>query len=958
MVKKSLLLLLFFLSSIITYGSIVKGVVIDKATGEPLVGATVLLKGQSSIRLSTDLSGKFFYEHLVGNEKIEVHYIGYKTFSTLLSDLIQKDYDSEYATIEMVQDHLFLDAVVVTGQGAGIQKKRISSNVVTISQNQISQMNDSRIDQMLQNALPNVQITLTNGQPGTTSMFKSRGLTSAFTNATPVIYVDGVRVDNLNTIAALSGGSSQGAASGSLSDLPVDNIEKIEYVTGGAATTLFGSDAANGVIQIFTKKRGDGEVSFNIEAQSGVDIPVDRFYYFKRTKDLLQQVGVMQKYRLGINGSTAKSGFSFVAGMSNSDGTVIKNRNYNKRYDLSLGVSRELNKIFDYNGSFSYVYNDYGRSRNGNQGGYTGLWFTEGVASSNFGFNPDLDKLNDSEYLTVKQFVDKAEELQNNSISINRFQTSHSFIAEPINNLSVKALIGLDYRVSTDKNIVTNEYLIHTRVKPEGTDDSGSITTYDRKYFGLTAELSAIYKKYWDNYSLLSTVGFQFFSNNDNQIKYSGTNVRDGANTINGAGVTSSDDVLQYLYNYGLYIQENVGVYDRLFLELGLRADYNTAFGENVGWQFYPKVGLSYSVLSEEIMELLKCSNIINDLKLRANYGVAGNFPPPFEYQKTVIFNPYLGEQAAGFGRFGNPNLGPEKTHSYEVGADLSLLNRALNIGVTYYYSITKEALFNVPAAPSTGYETYLANVGRILNKGIELYLKVDAINNKNWGLNGLLSINTNHNEVLSTGGVAPFAIGGMSSRTIQNVVQEGMPVGFLRGSKTILNDDGSIKETLSLQNLGSVIPKLFGNLALNVRYKKISLNIAGDYQSGAYVHSFDRQFRFMKNFKDPSVPEKALEGTTASKQVWNFTNFFVEKSDFLKIRNIGLSYRVNINNMIKRIDVSLDVYNPFSITPSSVDPESVLSGARSQGAVAPGGLNYSTYSTPCQIIGSVKFTL
>lgn len=961
MIKKCFLLLFICLNALFSFatGTIsqnLTGVVVDKATGDPVIGATIVLKGKSQISTSTDLSGRFSFDKYSKDDVIQIYSIGYKTFNSPLNTLITDDL-SKSIVVEMIQDHLFLDAVVVTGQGAAIEKKRVSSNIVSISEKQIENLNNSRIDNMLQNALPNVQITLTNGQPGTTSMFKSRGLNSAFTNATPVIYIDGVRVDNLNTISALSGGSSQGAASGALADLPVENIERIEYVTGGAATTLFGSDAANGVIQIFTKKRGDGDISFNIETQAGVDIPNSQFYYFKNTKDLLQQTGVSQRYRLAINGSSQTSGFSLVTGMSHSQGTVINNQNYNKKYDLSLGVNQKLKYTIEYNGSFSYVYNEYGRSRNGNQGGFTGLWFTEGVASSNFGFNPDIDNLSKEEYAAVKEFVRKAEKLQDNSISVNRFQTSHSFTATPFKNTTLKALIGLDYRESSDKNIVTNEYLIHTRVKPEGTHDAGSITTYNRNYFGLTSEFSAQHKQYWNNVSLYSIAGFQFFSNNDQQIMYSGSNVRDGAQTINGAGVSSSNDVLQYLHNYGFFVQENLGIYDKLFLELGLRTDYNTAFGDNVGWQIYPKIGISFSLDNENFMQNLKQKELINAFKIRANYGVAGNFPPPFEYQKTVNFNPYLGGQAAGFGRYGNPDLGPEKTYAYEVGFDISMLKRFLNIGATYYHSVTKDALFNVPAAPSTGYDSYLANVGEILNRGLELYLKIDAINNKTWGLNGSFSVNTNHNEVLSMSGLAPFAIGGMSARTIQNVVEEGMPIGFLRGSKTELNPDGSIKETNSLQNLGSVIPETYGNMALNVRYKKLNLNITGDYQIGAYVHSFDRQFRFMKDFKDPSVPDKALEGTTAAKQVWNFTNFFVEKADFLKIRNIGLAYRIDTKGVINRVNLSIDIYNPFSITSSSVDPESVLSGARSQGAVAPGGLNYSTYSTPRQIIGAIKVT-
>lgn len=245
--------------------------------------------------------------------------------------------------------------------------------------------------------------------------------------------------------------------------------------------------------------------------------------------------------------------------------------------------------------------------------------------------------------------------------------------------------------------------------------------------------------------------------------------------------------------------------------------------------------------------------------------------------------------------------------------------------------------------------------MGEIENKGIELTVGMQLVNTKDWNVRLNASANTNHNVVLSTGGTVPFAIGGFSSRTVQTVVEEGKPVGFIRGSKAILNEDGSLKEVLELQDLGTTIPTLYGNFSLNVDYKNLSFFVSGDYQAGSYVHSFDRQFRFAKGLKDPSIPDKALEGTTQGAAWLNFTNFFVEKADYLKIRNIGAYYTIKPKRYLKEICFGFNVYNPFSFTAASVDPEALLSGARSQGAVATGGLNYSSYSTPRQYIGSVK---
>lgn len=939
-----------------------RGKVIDRKTGEPLIGVSLVLNGEPSVNVVTDIDGAFVIEVPVGG-RLKVSYIGYETKLITVSNTVDM-------TVEMDEDNFKLDEVVVTGQGAEVQKRRLSSNVTSVSGREIERIHQGRIDQVLQNSLPNVQISMPSGQAGATSLIKSRGLSSAYQSSTPVIYVDGVRVDNMNTGATLNnslGGNS--VVSGSISDIPMENIDHIEYVTGGAATTLYGSDAANGVIQIFTKKGQNQKTTFYAEAQLEADVANGQFYHFKRTKELLHQTGFTQKYRVGFDGGTEKYGYSFGASMSNSTGTLIEDGNEDKKYDLRFGSRLKFNKMLEYQNSFGLVIEDFARSRNGNQGGYTGLWFTEGSAAANFTYTDqqgnsvkygaDIDALDDYAFSQMKEFVRKAEALQNNRESVKRFQTSQSLSFTPMANLTFKGVLGVDYRTNTNKNITTNEYLIHTQQKPSGTSDAGSINNFSRNYFGLTIDLNGQHKYHHKDYlSLISTAGFQFFSTRDHQAVYKGTDVRDGAQIISGAGTLSSDEWLSYLYNYGWYVQENIGFLDRYYIDLGLRSDYNTAFGDNVGWQYYPKIGLSYVLSDEPFMRRIVDSKIVNSIRLMANYGVAGSYPPAFEYQRTVDFNSFNGQQAATFGKYGNADLAPEKKHSYEAGFNAVLFNRVLNVGFTYYYALTKDALFSVPSLPSSGQSAnYLANIGEIENKGVELSIGLQLLYTKDWNLRLNISWNTNQNKVLDIGGLVPFAIGGFSSRTVQTVVAEGKSVGFIRGYKAVLNEDGSLKEVLSQQDLGKTLPSGYGNFSLTAGWKKLLLTVSGDYQYGGHVHSFDRQFRFAKGLKDSAIPEKALEGLTQSSVWLNFTNFFVEKSDYVKIRNISLSYDLRPCRFIKNMNLSFAVYNPFAWTASSVDPEASLSGAKSQGAVAVGGLNYSSYSTPRQYVGTVRIT-
>lgn len=895
---------------------------------------------------------------------------------------------SKFVKDTEIKDTLLLNEVVVTGVGNAIQRRRLSTNLVKVSAKDLERMPSLRLDGLLQGALPNVQINISTSQPGTTSMIRARGLSSAFTNSTPIIYVDGVRIDNINTGASL-GFSKSGygadpyttsdmpmgevAASGALGDIPLENIEHIEYVTGGAATTLYGSDAANGVIQIFTKKGGDGPFRATFTTEVGFDVANSQYYHFNRTKELLHQVGNFQRYRVAFNGGTDKFGYSFGASMSRNTGTIIHNGNESTKYDLRFGSKLKVNRLLEYQNSFGILFQDYRRSRNGNQGFYTGLWFAEGAASSNFtysqpngvvqNFNANIDAISDGEFQYMKNFVDKAEKLQDHQEHVKRFQTAQTLLFRPLEQLNFKAILGIDYRGVKSKEIVTNEYLIHTQVKPEGTSDAGRINNFNRDFLGITIDVNGQYKYYHQDWvSNIVTAGFQYFNTRDEQALYNGRDVRDGAKVISGAGKVQADEWLNYLHNHGFYFQNNLGLHNRYYFDVGMRIDYNTAFGDNVGWQFYPKVGFSYVLSEESFMQHLRSKRLISMFRIFTNYGVAGSYPPAFEYQRTIAMVPFQGQQAAIFGKYGNPNLGPEKKHAYELGFSTTLFNDILTFGLTYYYTRTKGALFNIPTLPSSGQtSTYLANIGEIENKGLELLLNYQILRTREWKLSYQVSLNTNHNKVLSTGGTQPFSIGGFEPSTIQNVVEEGKPVGYLRGNKAILDFDGKLKEVLTLQDLGTTLPTLYGSTALEVSYKNWGLYILGDYQKGSYVHSFDAQFRFLKGLSDTYVPETALIGLDQKKEWLSFTNYFVEKADFLKIRSISLSYTCNprrIVSFIRSLQFSFHVYNPLGFTSSRVDPEAVLPGVKSQGAVAVGGLNYSTYSAPRSYIMSIKFEL
>lgn len=931
----------------------ISGRITDGKTHEPLPGVSISIKGSSS-GTQTDVNGHFSLGFPAGKEEVtlSVYFVGFKK-----KEIVLKRENATGLNIQLEEDRLGLDEVVVTGQGVDIARRRLSSNVVSIGARDIEDVPAARIDQLLQSRLPNAQIKLTGGQAGATSIIRARGVNSAFVNSTPIIYVDGVRMDNLNTASALGGGSAQGAAISAIADIPMENIEKIEYINGGAATTLYGSDAANGVIQIFTKKGGAGNVSVNAETQMGIETPTADFLHFKRTKELLMQNGFFQKHHIGLNGGQDKFGYSFSGNYLNSQGTEIFDQNSNRKIDFSTGFRAGLGEKVTYESSFTYVNNKYKRNRNGNQGGYTGLWFTESGASAITGpkFNPDIDNLSDTEFQRMKDYVREAERLQDNDITVNRFQTSQSFKYRPLKNLVFKATGGIDYRVQKNQVITTNKYLSFTTGNP--VKDQGSITNNDRKYLGITLELNGQHEWKTDQFSFVTTVGTQFFRNEDQQIAYNGSNIRDGARNIKDAASKTSDEYYLEVVNYGIYVQENIGFKNKLFLDLGLRGDGNPAFGRNIGIQYYPKVGFSYVPSAEPWFASFE--QVLSSAKVRGGFGIAGNLPTAFANERTIAFQGYNNDQAAFFGQPGNDNLKPEKTQTLEAGIDLGFLKDRLLISAGYYNAVTNDALFYVPPTPSTGQSlSQLYNVGKILNRGWELSVTAIPVDTKDFTLRLNASSNTMYNNVESAGGVAPFNINGFSARTIQTVVQEGYPIGFLRGNYGVFGPDGVLQSTTAQQNLGTTIPNLFGSLGLNLRYKQFNFFVNGDYQKGAYANSFDRQFRFNYGAGNEGIPQGEIDKNKRTNWL-NFTNMFTEKTDYLKIRLIGCSYSWKpalFNKVIKNATVSFSAVNPLNFAASSFDPEATISGsAQGQGGATTGGISYATYSAPRQFLGTLR---
>ena len=914
------------------------GVITDDRTDERLPAVNIFVQ-ELQRGAATDFDGEYTIENIpYGTYTVRVTFVGYRESRTQ----VEVDSPNTQLNIQLSEDVLGLQEIIVTGQGSGVERQRLSSNVTSIGARQIERLPTVQLDQLLQGNIPNSQIRTSSGSPGQAPLIRGRGVVSALTSTAPVVYIDGVRVDNTTGFATSR--STGGAQSSAIADIPIENIERIEFVSGGAATTQFGSDAANGVIQIFTKTGVQGQSQFSFQTSVGAEFATKDFLVYDRSGDILFSPGATQEYRLSASGGTDTFTYSFSGSMMAKEGVVQPGGDNSVRHNLRGSFSADLTPTVRYSGSFGFTSHEFSRNISAN---FSGSIFD--VETGSFG-NPD--EWTDEEFEQNKEFIRTYIGHQDITEDVKRFQTSQTLNFRFREDLTARAVVGVDYRNSGQFFRESNAYLIARGFVPEGTTDQGSLSQSDRNFLGLTVEASARHAADIGDLSFITNVGGQFFRNNDIQMFIDSEGLPDGSNNAQTGPDRIGGNFERTVANWGVYALENIGYRDTYFLELGIRADQNTAFGADVATQVYPKIGLIYNVSNESFFQDLVSSNFISNLRFRANVGYAGNFPTPFSNEVLASVGGFRGASWIDFGTPGDSNLKPERTKTIEIGGDISFYNDRFNFEFTYFESETRDALFEAPFARSVGLGTALQNLGLIENKGVEISGNFNVIRTRNGSVNLRGSFNSLNNMVVDNGDSAPFNIGGFSF--LGSFIDEGFPVGYFRGNRMVFDDAGNVSEIVPNDNLGSPLPDYFGNIGLNADYRGLTLTVTADWQLGAQAVDPDELLRFFSGLGDDrtdNVPEGA--------SFFDFANLYVEDADFLKVRLISLNYSIPTRfteGYIRRVSVGATITNPLNFTSAGFDPE--VTGANiadGQGGVGVGGFSYGSQSPNRQVYGTVR---
>ena len=926
----------------------VRGQVTDAATQRPLGGAQISLVGTQRGGLANS-SGQFLILNVpVGTYTVRAEIIGFAAQETEVTVTAGQVAVANFALSQQAID---LEELVVTGTAGRTQKRAIGNSVTSVkteSLTEVAPIND--VNELLTARAPGLTLMGNGGEAGSGTRIRIRGAGSLNAGLDPVIYVDGVRIESsLQGNFDSDGGSSQ--AQSPLDAINPDDIESIEVIKGPAAATLYGAEAAGGVIQIITKKGRAGIQGIQWTAQmdygqTGWDVVDTPTNYWLCTESNTtsasypgchQFVGVTDPAQrlLSMNPiqedpATNRTG--------NNYGVNVSARGGAETYNYYLSVEDNSEEGVFYNNfarrtggraNFGFVPTDklnfnmnvgYVRTRtrmplNNNA--------SNGVLRN--GFRGRAGALDDPWKPGYRGFSPELSNQYNQQIWGERLTMGLTANYNPTEWFSNRLTLGLDRDDRRNREF----YTIDTTGRcPWGSTvcDGASYTQFPLTHRWTIDYSGTVNFDFAEDYTSAFSAGMQFNSRQFNRAQINGIGfIANNINLLSQAATTTAAQGKSEQTSLGFFVQEQVGWQDKLYATAAVRVDDNSAFGEDFSLVVYPKASLSYVISDEDWFDF----DFVDQLKLRTAWGQAGNAPAPFSADRTFgTAQTSFQDQTVNyltFAEYGNPDLKAETGQEFELGFESSILEGKVGIDATYYYQQTKDALISIPDPPSSGWSgSHLINIGEIKNQGLEVLVNASPVHTRTVEWNSTVGLNFNSNELVSFGrypdGTAildevtfgafastqrhreGYPLGGYWSVDVERDAS-GLPV-LTNGSVTLQDNctwrpsDPSWSPDQCQENYeGPMLPTreiawtntvtLFGNFRLFA-----NIDYKGGHQQWSAMNSINaRVDRNTKEINNPNpTPEEELE-ILASRSLQ--TKKWIQDADFIKLREVSLSYTI-----------------------------------------------------------------
>lgn len=896
--KKSILLAIgFALAPLWSVAqNLITGHITDVRSGEPLIGASVIVKSEKGQGVVTDYDGNFSLQTKVEAPlTLRVEYVGYRALDVDVYDF------EEPVEIALIDNSNKLDEVVVVGYG--VQKRKALTGAVTTVKNDELLQTSTSFDNILGGAVAGLDATSSSGQPGASINIRIRGGNSITGGNEPLYVIDGVLIYNSNS-ATNTGVSYADSNFNPLASINPSDIESIEVLKDVSASAIYGSRGANGVIIVTTKngKRGRIKVDYGysigisnvrktldlLNAEQWGNLYLDLATDAQKTatgvtpavvstwgagtdwQDALFRTATTQQHQLSVSGGSETERFLISANYTDQGG-VIRNTNF-ERLGARINYERDIFKNVTV-GLKSNV------SKSTQKGSYSFGSYSNGfsgILEQALRTSPAVPIYNpDGSYNYANPF--EAGDFVRSGQTPNPIADLSEVDAETkVDNVLVSVfgsweiIPGLRLRVQGSTDIInTRQNFFGPSTSTAGFNTEGYASIGSKRWESDQVEATLTWNKKWNKHEIEVLGGYTYQQEKSENVLAASANFANenlGYHSLQAGSqliTPQSNFVTSVLYS-GIG-RINYSLLDRYHLTATLRADGSSRFAKNKKWGWFPSLGFSWNVNEEKF---LKSQKWIEDLKIRASIGTVGNQEiGDYRFLSTYAATHYYlggGTKNAAYYRsgLGNDDLKWETTTSYDLGFDLSILKGKLNFVFDYYHKKTSDLLLSIPVEQTTGFSSQLSNVGNVTNDGVEFAVNATLIQQKDLSWNASANIAHNKNKVTSLGTQQDEIING--NQTIirvgealgtyygwvfDGVVQSGDDLGKVPApsNKTNVeygdakfvdqNGDGVVDQTNDRVVLGSAQPKFTYGFASQLRYKNwdLSFNFQGSYGNKLY---------------------------------------------------------------------------------------------------------------------------
>ncbi|MEO6133538.1 MAG: SusC/RagA family TonB-linked outer membrane protein [Ginsengibacter sp.] len=871
------------IESVTLLANIVQGRVTN-SMGDPLTGVSVTVKGSKN-GTSTDANGEYSID-VPANSVLVFTYISFVSKEINLKN-------QKTVNVQLVEDSKAMQEVVVTSFGIQRDKKTLGYGVSRVSGEELTNAPTPDVTNALAGKVAGVQVSGSGGGFSSSNV-TIRGFSSITRSNQPLYVIDGVPIDNGGGGNSVNSGV---ANSSRVSDVNPEDIESMSVLKGAAATVLYGSRAASGVILITTKKGKMGKSLVSITSNNAVGT-INRFPDYQneyaqgtkgiygdatdpnrwiaratswgpriagqKVKNILGDEVTLQAYpdntrdilthskmfdnTLSFSGANEK--YNYRISYGNNYQTALVPNNKMLRNNFSVNAGAKITDKFKVNTSFSYVNNRSNRTQAGNQGANP-LWRAIYAPRSY-----DVTGLPSVDSQGKQIWYSSSEENPYWSMEhIRRDLESNRFYGNINLNYAFTSWLQADLKIGVDAFNNNSSGFDDQGVRSNantasagkgGLVENQNLTRNLNTYFTLSGN------KKVGEFNVSATVGNEIISNYSKFVNTTGLSITiPGFANLKNFTSFSSSDGYEKTRLIGLFGDLSIDYKSYLNLNIKARNDFSSTLSKVNRSIFYPAIALSF-VATEAIPSLQ--SNFLSSAKIRANVGEVGKGAPAFStstyygtagaadgFGSTAVNFPFNG--LAGYTYFnsaGNENIKPEFTREIELGTELSFFNYRMSLDLSVYKRDSRDLIFAVPVPTSSGFSSLIKNAGKLSTKGIEFLLSGTPIKNNNFTWESSLNFTSFKSIVKELApGVSLISLGGFTSPNIQAVA--GQQYGLIYSSQYKRNDKGQMiikanglpQVASSVGQSGNPNAKYTAGFSNNLKYKNLSLYFLLDLKQG-----------------------------------------------------------------------------------------------------------------------------